>query len=182
MGCGVANNIGVIGKNLTRLATPHPYSVEEGKEQEVLASGKSIVDLDFGEGTGTAWRRVNPDGSIDPKDYTLSYLEIGDRGRKRSQIPPGTYFLNGVMSETESVMSGYYIRSIDVIDFGWDETKKEARCFSFTVKPGEMLIIPDVLMANNPLMRENKTICPKLSFKGAVPEGAPYSIGPESRK
>ncbi len=47
--CGFTNNVGVIGKNLTRLFSVHPYSVKEDGEEQVLKSGKGIVDLYFTE-------------------------------------------------------------------------------------------------------------------------------------
>ncbi|MDR2933912.1 MAG: hypothetical protein LBU68_01355 [Rickettsiales bacterium] len=191
VGCGIVNNVGLIGKNLGRITSGHEYAVEEGKEKEILASGKAIVDMDFGA-VGTAWVRVNPDGTIDDKNYTLTYHEIGSIGRRKSVLPPGTYFLNGavgqsdgnnMLSSTEGMFqSGYYARSIEVENFGWDAEKKQARCFSFTVKAGETLVIPKVKAVRNYLMNSDATICPIFSFVGGAVNDTRFSVGPESRK
>lgn len=182
-GCGLVNNFGVIGKNLSRGLTPHAQAVDAGKEEEVLASGMAIVDINFGNNVGTAWRRVAPDGSIEETNYYLTYNELGTRGRRVSQLLPGTYFLNGVVVSGGG-MSGYYARSIGVESFGWNEDAKEARCFSFTVKAGQFLLIPDISVnydAN--YMNAHDTICPALAFKEpASAESYFYKVGPESKR
>lgn len=91
-GCGLVNNVGLIGKNLTRLFGSHPYAVKEGEEEQVLKSEKGIVDLYFTKNIGTAWMRIDENGNIDSKNYTLTYNEIGGTGRRKSQLEPGTYF------------------------------------------------------------------------------------------
>jgi hypothetical protein len=177
-GCGVVNNVGVIGKNLGRALSAHPYSVEEGKEKEILASGKGIVDVDFGP-AGTAWARIAPDGTIEDENYVLTYNELGATGRRRSQLPPGTYFLNGVAGK--DVMTGYYVRSIKMENFGWDDEKKQARCFSFTLEAGEVLIIPKAAVNTGNIKFQSDGICPKISFADGASTSPRYAIGPESR-
>ena len=176
-GCGVVNNVGLIGKNVTRLFGSHPYAVKEGEEEQVLKSEKGIVDLYFTKNIGTAWMRIDENGNIDSKNYTLTYNEIGGTGRRKSQLEPGTYFLNGFIGE--GIMSGYYARSIKLEAFGWDKENKKARCFSFKVKAGEVLRIPDIKYEGFS-GREND-ICPKLSYTETRPDNALYEIGDESK-
>ena len=156
----------------------HPYAIKEGTEAEVLASNKGIVDMNF-INVGTAWVRVMPDGTINDHNYTLTYNEIGGIGRRRSQLPPGTYFLNGIIGN--SMTSGYYIRSLIMENFGWDAENKQARCFSFTIKAGEVLTIPDIEVNYNPLLANNKTICPILTFVDDTPTSTSFAIGPDSK-
>lgn len=176
-GCGVVNNTGLIGKNLTRLFTPHPYAVKKGEEEQILKSGKGIVDLYFTKNIGTAWMRIDENGNIDPKNYTLTYNEVGGTGRRKSQLKPGTYFLNGFIGE--GIMSGYYARSIMMKNFGWDEKNNKARCFSFKVKAGEVLKIPDIKYEG--FFGREDDICPKLSYTETRPNNALYEIGDESK-
>ena len=176
-GCGFVNNTGVACKNLTRLLTTHPYSVKEGQEEEVLKSGKGIVDLYFTDDLATAWVRIDENGNIDSKNYTLTYNEIGGRGRRISQLEPGTYFLNGFIANGQ-VMTGYYVRSIKMENFGWDKENNKAKCFSFTVKAGEKIVIPDIKYLGFDNGKDN--ICPKLAYSVEPEKNAPYQIGEKS--
>lgn len=175
--CGLVNDFGVVGKNLKRLLGTHPYAVNEGEEEQILKSGKAIVSLYFTNNLGTAWMRIDENGNIDPKNYTLTYSEFGSMGRRKSQLEPGTYFLNGVVANNEG-MTGYYVRSTKMESFGWDKEKNEAKCFSFTVKAGETLVIPDIEYLG--LLLEENNICPKLSYTVKPSDNAQYKIGKDS--
>lgn len=177
--CGLVNNMGVVGKNLSRLFSTHPYAVKEGEEEQVLKSGKGIVDLYFTKDLGTAWMRIDEKGNIDSKNYTLTYSELGGMGRRKSQLEPGTYFLNGFIANGDG-MTGYYTRSTKMGAFGWDKEKNKAKCFSFTVKAGETLVIPDVIYRGFPAGKDS--ICPKLSYSVNPAVNAPYMIGEESKR
>ena len=173
-GCGFANNVGVIGKNLKRLVTPHPYSVDEGEEDEILASGMGIVDMDFGK-IGTAWMRINENGTVDIKNYTLTYFELGGTGRKQSQLPPGMYFLNGYAGE--NMMTGYYLRAGSKDVFGWDEELQEPKCISFVLGAGQHLVLPKVTVTYNSFI---ETICPFITVEEELENGGEYDIWKES--
>ena len=92
-----------------------------------------------------------------------------------SQLPPGTYFLNGVIINNE-VMTGYYARSIKTERFGWDEEKNQAKCMSFEVKAGEKLILPSMTME---WLSGRQDICPYIS--ALVDNEDTYFIGDSSK-
>ncbi len=121
--------------------------------------------------------RIDEDGNIDPKNYTLTYNELGGTGRRKSQLEPGSYFLNGFIGE--GVMTGYYVRSMKMEAFGWDKEKNRAKCFSFKVKAGEILVIPDIKYEG--FIDEKNNICPKLSYTVNPSDNALYEIGDDSK-
>jgi hypothetical protein len=181
-GCGFVNDVGIVSRNVVRTFTPHLYSVKDGEEEEIFRSGKGIVDLNFTGNIATAWQRVDKNGDIDTENYTLTYNELGSRGRRRSQLKPGTYFFNGFFEDSK-IITGYYANSINIEPLGWDKEKNEARCFSFTIRAGETLVIPDIQYNgfDENKMKMEDSICPKLSYTIEPPADAPYKIGPESK-
>ena len=173
-GCGIGSSFVSDVKTIKRLVTPHPYSVDEGEEDEILASGMGIVDMDFGM-VGTAWRRINENGAIDDINYTLTYNEAGKRGRRQSQLPPGMYFLNGYTDE--KVRTGYYARIDAKTTFGWDEELQEPKCISFILGAGQHLVLPKVKVIRNSFIY---TICPFITVEEKLENGGEYERWKES--
>lgn len=177
-GCGIINNLNATRKGLAAAFLPHPYKFEEAERQSILESGQSIVSLNFQSNVLTEWKKINDDGSISDDSFRLTYATSGSAGRRESKLEPGTYFLNG----TSFTKGSYSYRSGSLRDTlsneasGWDADKNTARCFSFTLVPGEELFVPDVTVSTESKIKES--MCPRLSIDG---EPSPhYQIGPES--
>lgn len=158
-GCGLVNNVAMMGYTLSGIG-PHRYRVTEEIEKSFPGNGLAIVSMDFkvrenadpNNRAKTIWRRLNEDGSYSDR-MTFTYNEIIKRGRVRLAIKPGTYFIDGIaFSKIDENNPNYIIvfqnglfQKFYLTDqYGWDFDKKRPIWFSFTVKAGQELYIPDI--------------------------------------
>ena len=174
-----ANSVGVSGRNLVSTVLPHPYRFEQKDRQEILDSGRAIVSLYFATDVKTSWRKVLPDGSVSEQIFTLTYSSSTFSGRRESKLEPGTYFLDGVIF---SDGKQYYSKGSESEPFsevaqGWNYPLGEAKCFSFTLEPGQDLFIPNVEVSPNETFPNS--VCPRLVQKTGS-QSPYYRIGPES--
>lgn len=122
--------------------------------------------------------KINDDGSISEDNFTLTYASSGSAGRRESKLEPGTYFLNGTsfVSGRYSYRSGSLANTLSDKASGWDADNNIAKCFSFTLVPGEELFVPDVTVSTDSKIKDS--VCFRMSIDG---EPSPhYQIGPES--
>ncbi|WP_428897615.1 hypothetical protein Dip518_001406 [Parelusimicrobium proximum] len=180
-GCGVVNNLNMVKNNFATGLTTHPYKVSDKDIDAVLASGKGIVDIYFAGDVQTVWKKVNEDGTVSKKDYYLTYMQVGSRGRRKSQLEPGTYFLNGYLFSKGNISyrRGTEANTLQDKNYGWDEENAKAYCFAFTLKPGQLLEIPDVIMTGTSTTGDS--ICQKFSFEDENISSEDFYIGDLSK-
>lgn len=150
--CGIVNSFYTIGYSFKTELTPHSYKVKRTGENSFPENGKSVVSLSFMVGDGhkksgvdTLWRKINDDGSFSKRIH-LTYWDPFKRGRIESMIEPGKYFLDGFRYNNGKfyMEAGSFSALITHKQGGWDKVKKEAMWFSFEVKKGKEIFIPDV--------------------------------------
>ncbi|MDR0953174.1 MAG: hypothetical protein LBM71_03165 [Elusimicrobiota bacterium] len=176
IGCGIANNLVTVGGDLTSLVTPHPLKVKDADMEEVLASGYGIVDIYFAPNAETTWRKIEDDGTIGKKSLKLTYFDAASSGRKKSKLEPGTYFMDGARFNQGNMhyRSGSSYNKLKNKSYGWDEEKNEAKCFSFTIKAGEYLYIPDIQLLPK---YDKDDICFVMGMSGEWPNTDSYKVG-----
>jgi hypothetical protein len=179
--CGFVNNLNTIKNNLKEDLTAHPLKVKDADKENVLSSGMGIVEMYFGKNVETTWRKIEDNGSIGSDVYKLTYFGTASSGRVNSKLEPGTYFLDGVRFNEGNlhIRSGSSSNTIQNKVYGWDSDKNEAKCFSFTLRAGEELIIPDVATTN--ISGSKDDTCPHLRFIDDNVVSDLFKIGPLSK-
>jgi len=160
--CGMGNNFALMGYNLSAIS-PNSHKVTKEIEDTFPQNGLAIVSLNFQSeddyqdhrGVNTIWRKVNNDGTYG-KRMTFTYIELLKRGRVKLALEPGTYYIDGIRFLKEYKKShqlfefsnGIFHKFYSDDQWGWDFDKKQAKWFSFTVKAGQELEIPDIFISH----------------------------------
>lgn len=152
--CGLARYNANMFHMLKSDLTPHGHKVKKSGKNSFPENGTGIVSLDLkspsGSGVNSLWRKVNEDGTFS-KRTDLTYANPFKKGRTESMLEPGTYFLDGLGVTLPSY--GGYVRIGAFSDlfskeqFGWDLSKNQPVWFSFTIKKGQEVYIPDIEIA-----------------------------------
>lgn len=148
---GLANNLRLTFYNVTTNSLPHSHKVKRSGQNAFPQNNMSVVNLNFKTTSGyvdTIWRKVNNDGTFSDR-ISLTYTNPFTSGRIESMIEPGKYFLDGIRFREGNILvsEGSFRNMISRKQNGWDESRNEALWFSFEVKAGEELYVPDVIVA-----------------------------------
>lgn len=155
-GCGLANNLYTSHYTIIKDLTPHGHKVKRDGKNSFPGNGSGVVSLNFiagneskPVGVDTLWRKVNGDGTFSDR-ISLTYFNPFKDGRVESMLEPGTYFLDGLRYgyNQQHIRVGAFTSLIETnTQKGWDTTKNQPRWFSFTIKEGEELAVPDVVVS-----------------------------------